>query len=120
MSERPRVLVARQVFPETVERLSQHFELSVNTHDEAWDKAELIRRLQGHQGAFTTGSERIDEEVLAACPELKVVANMAVGYNNFDMAAFDRHGVQATNAPGVLTDTTADFGFALLLSLIHI
>lgn len=116
MSERPRVLVARQVFPETVERLSQHFELSVNTHDEAWDKAELIRRLQGHQGAFTTGSERIDEEVLAACPELKVVANMAVGYNNFDMAAFDRHGVQATNAPGVLTDTTADFGFALLMA----
>ncbi|MEJ2801752.1 D-glycerate dehydrogenase [Comamonadaceae bacterium PP-2] len=116
MSERPRVLVARQVFPETVERLSQHFELSVNTHDEAWDKAELIRRLQGHQGAFTTGSERIDEEVLAACPELTVVANMAVGYNNFDMAAFDRHGVQATNAPGVLTDTTADFGFALLMA----
>lgn len=116
MSERPRVLVARQVFPETVERLSQHFELSVNTHDEAWDKTELIRRLQGHQGAFTTGSERIDEEVLAACPELKVVANMAVGYNNFDMAAFDRHGVQATNAPGVLTDTTADFGFALLMA----
>ncbi|ROR21453.1 gluconate 2-dehydrogenase [Comamonas sp. BIGb0124] len=116
MSERPRVLVARQVFPETVERLSQHFELSVNTHDEAWDKAELIRRLQGHQGAFTTGSERIDEEVLAACPELKVVANMAVGYNNFDMDAFDRHGVQATNAPGVLTDTTADFGFALLMA----
>ena len=67
-------------------------------------------------GAFTTGGERIDAQVLAACPQLKIVANMAVGYNNFDLDAMTRAGVLGTNAPDVLTETTADFGFALLMA----
>ncbi|MFT4192848.1 MAG: D-glycerate dehydrogenase [Comamonas sp.] len=117
MSElRPRILMARQVFPEVAERLRQHFEVHTNDADASWSQDEFIRRLQGCAGAFTTGAERVDEAVLAACPQLRIVANMAVGYNNFDIAAFDRHGVQATNAPGVLTETTADFGFALLMA----
>lgn len=116
MSNRPRVLLARQVYPEVVERLRRHAEVVTNDDDAEWDQAELIRRLQGCRGAFTTGGERIGEEVLAACPALRIVANMAVGYNNFDIAAFDRHGVLATNAPGVLSETTADFGFALLMA----
>jgi gluconate 2-dehydrogenase len=65
---------------------------------------------------LTTGSERVDSALLAACPQLKVVANMAVGYNNFDVAAMEQAGVQGTNAPDVLTETTADFGFALLMA----
>ena len=65
---------------------------------------------------FTTGSERIDAELLAACPGLKICANMAVGYNNFDVPAMTAAGVLATNAPGVLTETTADMGFALLMA----
>jgi len=68
------------------------------------------------QGVFTTGGERVDAEVLAACPNLKICANMAVGYNNFDVPAMTAAGVQATNAPEVLTETTADFGFALLMA----
>ena len=73
-------------------------------------------RLQGKQGVFTTGSERIDAALLAACPGLKICANMAVGYNNFDLDAMTAAGVLATNTPDVLTETTADFGLALLLA----
>ena len=113
---KPRVLVTRAVFPETIGKLKQHFEVEANTEDAEWSSEELIRRLQGKQGAFTTGSVKIDEALLAACPDLKICANMAVGYNNFDVDAMARHGVMATNAPDVLTETTADFGFALLMA----
>ena len=113
---KPKILVARAVFPETIERLSQHFEVESNQADETWSKAELAARLADKVGAFTTGSDRIDAEVLAAAPHLKICANMAVGYNNFDVPAMSARGVLATNTPDVLTETTADFGFALLMA----
>ncbi len=113
---KPKILVARAIFPETIERLSHHFEVESNQADESWSKEQLIAKLQGKQGAFTTGSERIDAAVLDACPDLKICANMAVGYNNFDVDAMAAHGVLGTNAPDVLTETTADFGFALLMA----
>lgn len=113
---KPKILIARAVFPEVIERLAQHFEVESNQADDLWSQAELITRLRDKQGAFTTTGERIDAEVLAACPQLKICANMAVGYNNFDVAAMTAAGVLATNAPDVLTETTADFGFALLMA----
>jgi len=113
---KPKVLVARAVFPEAVARLEEHFEVETNPDDALWSKAQLIGKLQGKAGVFTTGSERIDAEVLDACPGLKICANMAVGYNNFDVPAMTARGVLATNAPDVLTETTADFGFALLMA----
>jgi gluconate 2-dehydrogenase len=113
---RPRILVTRAVFPEVVARLERHFDVESNPDDADWSRDELIARLQGRQGAFTTGSVKIDEALLAACPDLRICANMAVGYNNFDVDAMARHGVTATNTPDVLTETTADFGFALLMA----
>jgi gluconate 2-dehydrogenase len=113
---KPHILVARKIFPSILAQLEQHFEVESNQDDASWSKAELIARLQGKVGAFTTGSERIDAEVLAACPQLRICANMAVGYNNFDIDAMSAAGVLATNAPDVLTETTADFGFALLMA----
>ena len=113
---RQRVLVARAVFPDVVERLREHFDVDDNPQDEILDQAGLIRRLHGKAGVFTTASERIDATVLAACPQLRAVCNMAVGYNNFDLAACTAHGVMATNTPDVLTETTADFGFALMMA----
>ncbi|SDO15138.1 gluconate 2-dehydrogenase [Rhodoferax sp. OV413] len=113
---KPQILVARKIFPATIAYLEQHFEVESNQDDASWTKAELIARLQGKVGAFTTGSERIDAELLAACPGLRICANMAVGYNNFDVDAMSAAGVLATNAPDVLTETTADFGFALLMA----
>jgi gluconate 2-dehydrogenase len=113
---KPKILVARAVFPEVIERLSQHFDVESNQADVVWSKAELIEKIRDKAGVFTTGGERIDEELLTACTQLKMCANMAVGYNNFDVEAMTRHGVLATNAPDVLTETTADFGFALLMA----
>ncbi len=110
------ILIARAVFPEVVARLRSHFQVEDNPSDTIYSKPQLIERLQGKRGVFTTGSERIDTEVLAACPQLRVVANMAVGYNNFDIPACTAAGVLATNTPDVLTETTADFGFALMMA----
>ncbi|MDO8447438.1 MAG: D-glycerate dehydrogenase [Rhodoferax sp.] len=113
---KPKILVARAVFPEVIAKLAQHFDVESNQTDELWTKAQLTAKLQGKQGVFTTGGERIDAELLAACPDLKICANMAVGYNNFDLDAMTAAGVLGTNAPDVLTETTADFGFALLMA----
>ena len=104
------------MFPEVVARLREHFEVETNDEDAPFTPAQLIERLQGKLGVLTTGSERIDAALLAACPQLKVVCNIAVGYNNFDVPAMTAAGVLATNTPDVLTETTADFGFALLMA----
>ena len=113
---KPEILIARAVFPEIIARLEQHFKVESNQPDDIWPKAQFIERLQGKAGVFTTGGDRIDAELLAACPQLKICANMAVGHNNFDIEAMTAAGVLATNAPDVLTETTADFGFALLMA----
>lgn len=113
---KPKILIVRAIFPEVIARLEQYFEVEVNQQDETWSKAELMARLKDKDGVFTTGTDRIDAEVLAAAPQLKICANMAVGYNNFDLPAMTAAGVLGTNAPDVLTETTADFGFALLMA----
>ncbi|HWH72813.1 MAG TPA: D-glycerate dehydrogenase [Methylibium sp.] len=111
-----KVLVARGVFPAVVEALRTHFEVEDNPADQVWSQSQLIERLQGKAGVLTTGSERIDAELLAACPGLRAVCNMAVGYNNIDVPACTSRGVVVTNTPDVLTETTADFGFALMMA----
>jgi len=110
------VLVARAVFPSVVERLRAHFEVETAPAGVVWSHDELVQRLQGKAGVLTTGGERIDAALLAACPQLRIVANLAVGFNNFDLPAMTAAGVLGTNAPDVLTETTADFGFALLMA----
>jgi gluconate 2-dehydrogenase len=116
MTTRPAIFVARKVFPEVVDKLRQHFDVDTNEDDAPLAPAQLIARLQGKAGVITTGSERVDAALVAACPQLKIVANIAVGYNNFDLPAITAAGVLASNTPDVLTETTADFGFALLLA----
>ncbi len=115
-TSKPRILVTRAIFQSVIDRLSAHFEVESNPDDVLWDRAELLRRMQDKVGVFSTGTERMDTELLAQCPALKICANMTVGYNNFDLPAKTAAGVLGTNAPDVLTETTADFGFALLLA----
>ena len=110
------ILVCRRVFPDIVARLREHFEVEANDGDEVWSRAELIRRLHGKDGVFVTGTQAIDAALLAACPRLRAVCSLAVGYNNIDVAACTARGVAVTNAPGVLTETTADFSFALVMA----
>lgn len=113
---KPRILLTRAVFAEVLTLLAEHFEVEGNQGDEVWSPAQLLSKLKGKQGVLTTAGERIDAAMLAQCPDLKICANMAVGYNNFDIAAMTAAGVLATNTPDVLTETTADFGFALLMA----
>jgi gluconate 2-dehydrogenase len=112
----PKVLVSRAVFPEVLDRLTPLFEVDYHPEDAPLPAAELARRLADKQGALTMLSDRIDASVLAGAPHLRVVCNVAVGYNNFDLPAIERAGVLATNTPGVLNDTTADTAWALILA----
>jgi gluconate 2-dehydrogenase len=113
---KPRILVARAIFPDVLARLQAQFEVEANPDDTIWPHGELVRRLQGKAGAFVTTTEPIDAALLAACPELRAVCSMAVGYNNIDVPACTARGVLVSNAPDVLTETTADFGFALMMA----
>ena len=112
---RPRVLVTREVFDETLAFLAQHCEVEFNQEDRAFDPEALARRLEDKNGVMCALTDRIDDKLLARCPKLKVVANIAVGYNNIDLAACTARDVMATNTPGVLDDSTADLAWALIL-----
>ena len=115
-TSRPSILVARAVFPEVEQKLRQHFDVETTPPGVFWTAAQLAEKLQGKSGVMTTGGERVDAALLAACPQLRIAANIAVGYNNFDLPAMTAAGVLGTNTPDVLTETTADFGFALLMA----
>ena len=112
---KPRVLVTREVFDETLAFLAPHCEVDTNHEDRALDAEGLARRLADKDGGMCALTDRIDEKLLARCPKLKAVANIAVGYNNTDLAACTARGVIATNTPGVLDDSTADLAWALML-----
>ncbi len=113
---RRKVLVARNIFASSLERLREHFEVVTNFDDVPWTPEELKAKALGCWGMLTTGSERVDSALLAAVPSLRAVCNMAVGYNNVDVVAAAARGVVCTNTPDVLTETTADFGFALMMA----
>lgn len=114
--QKPKILVARAIFPEALARLEESFDVRSNQEDRIFSPKELQKELSGVVGALVAGSERIDANALAYAKDLKIVANISVGYNNFDVPAITAAGVMATNTPDVLTDTTADFGFALLMA----
>jgi glyoxylate/hydroxypyruvate/2-ketogluconate reductase len=115
---KPKILVTRAVFSEVIAKLERHFDVEHNqAADEIWSKEQISQKLKDKAGAFTTGGDRIDADVIAAAAQLKICANMAVGYNNFDVPAMTARGIVATNTPDVLTETTADFGFALVMAI---
>ncbi|MGB4346081.1 MAG: D-glycerate dehydrogenase [Burkholderiaceae bacterium] len=113
---KPSILVTRAVFPDVVARLSEHFTVEDNPDDHIFSEAELIQKLQGKDGLFANPADRISAALIQACPQLKAVCNMAVGYNNVDVAAATAAGIMVTNTPDVLNETTADFGWALLMA----
>jgi len=113
---KPKVLVTREVFDDVLEFLGRHFEVSSNQTDVPYPPEELARRLADKHGAVTTISDRIDAALLERCPDLKAVCNIAVGYNNIDVAACSARRVTVTNTPGVLDNATADFTWTLILA----
>ncbi len=116
MDRRPKLLVTRRVFPEVVERLQANFALEGNSEDALWPRDELLRRAADRDALFVVGSDRIDRALLDACPALKIVATGTVGYNHIDLAACAERGIAVTNTPDVLTEATADLGWALLMA----
>jgi gluconate 2-dehydrogenase len=113
---RPRVWVSQPLFDDVIARLEEHFEV-VSTSDVAeYTPEQISGALSKASGALVTLNERIGAEQIATAPQLRAVANVGVGYNNLDIPALSRAGIIATNTPDVLTETTADFGFALLMA----
>ena len=114
---RPYVFVTRPVFDEALDLLRAAAEVEVWPHPEPPPYEALRERAAPCDGLFSLLTDRIDAPLLDASPRLRVVSNMAVGYNNIDVPAATRRGVYVGNTPGVLTETTADLAFALLLAL---
>jgi glyoxylate reductase len=117
VAERPRVFVARRIPEEGLDLVRSAADMDL------WDGAlppprdELLRRVAGVDGALTLLTDRVDDEFLdAAGDQFRVVSNYAVGFDNIDVTACARRGVRVGNTPGVLTETTADLAFALLMA----
>src|SRR5215813_6820627 len=113
---KPKVLVTREVFDETLAFLGQHCDVESNQPDVAYAPDELARRLADKDGLMCALTDRVDAPLLERGPRLKVVANIAVGYNNIDVPACTARGIMVTNTPGVLDDSTADLAWALMLA----
>ena len=113
---KPKILVARQIFPEIIARLGERFEVHANQADQAWSEAELYQKLASVDAVFGTPSEKFDGAYFAHASQLRMLGLMAVGFNNVDLLSATRQRVMVSNTPDVLTETTADFGFALLLA----
>jgi lactate dehydrogenase-like 2-hydroxyacid dehydrogenase len=111
-----RIFVSRPIPTQVLERLAAHGEVQVHPADVALKPAQLGEACREAAGLLCVGV-RVSEEVLSQSPDLKVVANCGVGYDNIDVAACTRRGIVVTNTPGVLTDATADLAFSLLLAV---
>ncbi len=111
-----KVYISRNIFSEALDVLRREGIMStMNEADTPLSRRELIDHIRGFNGLICLLTDTVDEEVFASSPGLKAVSNVAAGFNNIDVAAATRHGVIVTNTPGVLTETTADLAFALMI-----
>lgn len=113
---RPRVWVAQPLFDDIVARLHAHCDVTATTQVTDHDRAAITAALRDADGALVTLNERIGEAEVEQAQRLRAIANVAVGYDNLDIVALHARGIVTTNTPDVLTDTTADLGFALMLA----
>ncbi|MBE3580549.1 MAG: D-glycerate dehydrogenase [Thermoanaerobacteraceae bacterium] len=112
-----KVYVTRPVPQPAIDLLAERCEVEVNPEDRVLSKGELIEKIKGRDGVFCLLTDKIDAEVMDAAPGVKVFANMAVGYDNIDIPAATARGILVTNTPGVLTEATAEFAWALLFAV---
>ena len=111
-----KIFVSRALPEQALALIPGGIQVDVHSGDDALSKAELTARVRDREGLICQITDAIDDDVLGAASGLKVVANVAVGYNNIDVAAARRRGIVVTNTPDVLTETTADFTWALLMA----
>lgn len=115
--KKPKVFLTRELPPKAMKRLRQETDLEMNEEDKVLSKEELIEGIKGKDGLLCLLTDHIDKEILSASPGLKVVANYAVGFNNIEVEAATKLGIPVSNTPGVLTETSADLAFALIMSV---
>ena len=113
---KPKILVTREIFPETLAYLRQHLDVEDNQSDNMMSAETLAAKLADKVGVMSSGSDKIDAALLAMVPNLKAVCNIGVGYNNIDVNAASQHKIMVTNTPGVLDETVADTAFAYVLA----
>src|SRR5262250_655076 len=112
-----KILVTHPLYPESQQLLQSACDCEFWSKQERPPKEELLRRLKDKEGLVCMLTERVGDDTLRAAPKLRIVANVAVGYDNVDLTACTRRGVLVTNTPGVLDETTADFAWALMLAV---
>jgi gluconate 2-dehydrogenase len=116
MTAKPKVWISRPLFPDVLARLAEHFDLDAEAVERRHTADELKHKLASVDGAVIGLADRVDAAVLEGNTRLKVVANLGVGFNNLDLDALTRHGVLASNTPDVLTESVADYAWALMLT----
>jgi glyoxylate reductase len=114
---RPNILSTHSLFDAPRQRLAERFDVEYWMDPQRPPRAEVLRRVAGKDGLICLLTEKVDDELLAAAPRLRIVANVAVGYDNIDLAACTRRRIAASNTPGVLDETTADFAWTLLMAV---
>src|SRR5690554_6764971 len=107
----PKVFLTRKLPPKVMDRLREETELEMNHENKVLTKEELLEGIKGKDALLCQLTDQIDKEVLSANPNLKIVANYAVGFNNIDIEVATAMGIPVSNTPGVLTETSADLAF---------
>ncbi len=112
-----KVLITSRIPGQVVSLIESEHKIEINELERPMDRPDLLERVRDKEGLLCTISDRIDEELLANAPLLKMIANYGVGYDHIDVAGASRRGIPVSNTPGVLTDATADLTFALILAV---
>lgn len=111
-----KVLVTKRLYPEAIDYLRERVDLEYAESDDVLSAADLLARLADKEAVVSQLTDKFSAAVMDALPGLKIISNVAVGFDNIDVAAATARGIKVTNTPDVLTDTTADFAFALLMA----
>jgi len=115
---KPKLFCTHILFEEPRRKLAEHFDVEYWTGSDRPSRAEVLSRVSGKDALICLLTEKVDRELLdAAGPSLRIVANVAVGFDNIDVPACTERGIAVTNTPGVLDETTADFAWALLMAV---
>lgn len=114
---KPKVLVTGRLPESIISRLSEHCEIEANREDRPMEMDAILAAISDKDGLLSMITDRVDDELMGRAPKLRIISQMAVGFNNIDVAAATRRGLPVTNTPGVLTDATAEVAFALILAV---
>ena len=116
-TERTKILITRRIYPEALEILAGRDEIDYNDSDNLLETEELLSRAENAAAIMTPTTQKFNAELLSRFARLRIVANIGVGFDNVDIAATSELGIMVSNTPDVLTETTADFAFGLMLAV---